>query len=389
MVRPLGDLSVKVFMRDYWQQRPLLIQGAFKDYAFPVGRDEVLEMAQDEFEDPCTLIREQGERTCWQVDYGPLAPEEIPASDGKPWTVLVRGGDRMQPSLTDVLEFYRFIPNWRLQDLQVSFAAPGGSAGPHHDRFDVFLIQADGTRVWKIESSQSSEMRPYVPHAEIPALADFEPDQEWVVEPGDVLYLPPMHAHWGIAESECVTYSVGFRMPRARHVLRWMLDEARLEGSLDGMYSDQGRAPTSDPGLVGEEVIDWAQGILQRVADDREAIAAAFCRQQSNDDYFEPELMLISYAEVAHHLRNGATLYRVSAASFLYRPCGDSVNVYVLGRVYTVSKRLIAFVRLITGARPLDADSVLPHMRSRVARELLLKLIFKRALYLVAPSESS
>ncbi|MCV6624923.1 MAG: cupin domain-containing protein, partial [Cellvibrionaceae bacterium] len=209
VLQQLGEISVEEFLRDYWQQKPLLIRQALPGFTSPLSPDELAGLSlEDEIESRIVLENHRG--SPWQLRCGPFAEDAYQDLPERNWTLLLQALDHYIPELTELLQRFRFLPSWRLDDIMASYAVDGGSVGPHYDHYDVFLLQGLGKRHWQIGQycDQHSELLPGTP---LNILREFEPSASWVLEPGDMLYLPPKLAHWGIAQGECITYSVGFR----------------------------------------------------------------------------------------------------------------------------------------------------------------------------------
>lgn len=217
----LGGLSPRAFLRDYWQQKPLLIRQAIPDFESPVDGNDLAGLSLEE-EIESRLILEHGEHP-WECRTGPFDAhqfEQLPASH---WTLLVQSVDVWLPEVADLRKQFRFLPDWRVEDIMVSYASRQGGVGPHYDQYDVFLLQGAGTRRWRLGRHCRGD-EPKVPEAALGILQNpspiFEEGEEWVLEPGDMLYVPPGVAHWGTAETDdCITYSVGFRAPSQREIL--------------------------------------------------------------------------------------------------------------------------------------------------------------------------
>ena len=201
----LGDLSADAFLQRYWQQKPLLIRHALANYRSPISGDELAGLAL-ESEVESRLVESQGGD--WTLKHGPFTEEDFLGLPEEDWTLLVQGVDLWVPEVQALLSQFAFLPPWRLDDVMVSFACPGGSVGPHFDQYDVFLLQVEGQRRWQIGAACSSET-PMRDDSPLRILKEFEAEEEWVLEPGDMLYLPPGVAHWGVAETECLTFSIG------------------------------------------------------------------------------------------------------------------------------------------------------------------------------------
>jgi 50S ribosomal protein L16 3-hydroxylase len=209
----LGGLTPTAFMRDYWQKKPLLVRQAFPDFIAPVSIEEVLDLAGHDLAES-RLIRHSPRTQKWQLTHGPFDPNELPALTRANWTVLVQQVNTFLPKADRFLEAFRFIPEARLDDLMVSVAGPGGGVGAHVDSYDVFLVQAQGQREWQISTRQTPADLELEPDAPLKLLRQFKPQHSWVLNAGDLLYLPPNIAHKGTAVgARCMTWSVGFRAP--------------------------------------------------------------------------------------------------------------------------------------------------------------------------------
>src|SRR5688572_6995965 len=206
-------------MRRFWQRKPLLVRGAFAAFADPLTPREVMELAARD-EVPSRLVQGRGRR--WSMEHGPIAPARAKRLPRRDWTVLVQDTQLASRECERLLAQFDFIPHARVDDLMVSYAMPGGGVGPHVDSYDVFLLQGTGRRRWQISTQRDTRFIPGLP---LRILERFEPEEEWVLEPGDMLYLPPGVAHHGVAETECLTWSIGLRAPAARELAAGFLDD--------------------------------------------------------------------------------------------------------------------------------------------------------------------
>jgi 50S ribosomal protein L16 3-hydroxylase len=267
----LGSLSPEDFLRDYWQRQPLLIRQALPGFVNPIDADELAGLACAEGV-RSRLVLGHPERRDWQVEYGPFEParfEDLPAAA---WTLLVSDVEHYWPEGPEWLRRFDFIPRWRRDDLMISYAVRDGSVGPHIDAYDVFLFQAQGRRRWQIQQPppQSPICLPALPLA---ILRSFTATSEWVLEPGDMLYLPPGIPHLGMAlDDGCMTWSVGFRAPAWRDVVGAFLEE-RLDAVGPERVSDPGRNPSRNPHELGAgDLALLRDGLLARLGTDTEAL---------------------------------------------------------------------------------------------------------------------
>lgn len=239
----LGGLSPEQFMKRHWQKKPLLIRQAVPNMKPLIERAELLSMLENEEVESRHIVRKGAK---WTLKKGPMARKSLPSFKTPDWTVLIQGVDLHHDAVHALLQQFRFVPDARLDDLMISFATDGGGVGPHFDSYDVFLLQAQGQRKWRIGRQKNFELQEGVP---LKILKDFKPEAEFVLNPGDMLYLPPGYAHDGVAIGECMTYSVGFRVPRsaelASDLLMGLSEElAEDSGSAnDLLYQDPNQSP--------------------------------------------------------------------------------------------------------------------------------------------------
>ena len=257
--RILGDISTEEFLQDYWQRQPLLVRGAFPIDSLPSLSAELSVLAEDP-DVESRVVLDEGATGPWEVRSGPFRASAFQALPATSWTLLVQAIDLWIPEARGLLAHFDFLPRWRLDDIMASLAVEGGSVGPHFDQYDVFLIQAEGQRRWQIGGSCSDDT-PLLSGCDLQVLADFRPLHDWLVAPGDMLYLPPKISHWGIAQSECVTLSVGFRSPTLADMLGDLAIEISAQGN-DRHYTD----PMLTPAMAAEDIdpafIDQARDLL-------------------------------------------------------------------------------------------------------------------------------
>lgn len=262
----LGGLTASEFMRRHWHKKPLLVRQAIPGFKPPVARSQLLAMAgQDGVE---SRLIERGEQFAqcggWALRHGPLSRRSLPSLQQPNWSLLVQGVDLHDDKVHALLQQFRFVPDARMDDLMISFATDGGGVGPHFDSYDVFLLQAHGKRRWRIGAQKDFSLQEGVP---LKILESFEAEQEFVLEPGDMLYLPPRYAHDGVAEGECMTYSIGFRSPArdglAREMLLRMSDDPD-EPEAPVLYRDPKQEAVERPGEIPASLHEFARKALER-----------------------------------------------------------------------------------------------------------------------------
>ena len=362
----LGGISPNAFMKRYWQKKPLLIRQAIADFTPLLGRSELFELAADDDVESRLVVRKPGTGTGnseWRLKIGPIARRALPALKQPGWTLLVQGVDLHHEAVRALMEQFRFVPDARLDDLMISYAAPGGGVGPHFDSYDVFLLQAQGRRQWKISRQKDLTLKPGVP---LKILADFQCEETFVLEPGDMLYLPPGYAHDGIALDECMTYSIGFRAPRcgelAGELLQRLADDA-LDQAGAALYQDATQPAVSAPGEIPPELIKFAQAALQKALSN-----PAILKRALGECLSEPKANVwfdngTTAPALNRSNKTGLRLDRRTKMLF------DDRHVFINGESYQASGRDALLMKRFANDRRLQPETL--HRASEGAKSLL------------------
>ena len=351
----LGGLSPAQFMKRHWQKKPLLVRNAIPGLSPLLSPRELFALAaRDEVES--RLVVREGRS--WRMQRGPFQRRALPPLKQAAWTLLVQGVDLHDSAAHRLLHAFSFLPAARLDDLMISFATDGGGVGPHFDSYDVFLLQAQGRRRWRISRQDDLELQADVP---LKILANFEPQEEYVLEPGDMLYLPPRYAHDGIAEGECQTYSIGFRAPAqaelARELLQRIADEAAQDAA-ERLYRDAAQPATDTPGAIPAGLSQFAQQAVAQALKDPAALDRAlgeYLTEPKASVWFEP-------AAAPRRLQSLVLDART-------RMLHDSRHVFVNGEAWRAGGRDATLMRRLADRRRLDARELAG--ASEAARELL------------------
>lgn len=256
---PLGNLSTDRFLSEYWQKKPLLIRQALAGLACPIDPEELAGLAcEAEIESRLIRCPEKADLR-WPVRHGPFNDQDFAALPESEWTLLVQDVDKWIPALKDIIEPFRFIPDWRIDDIMISYAEDGGTVGPHWDDYDVFLIQAAGRREWRIDQRPVSADN-CLQNQDLRLMKDFQTSESWILEPGDMLYLPPKLAHYGTAVGGgCMTCSIGFRAPDQASLIEeythHILSELSSTSLGPARYADPDLTPAQSPGEISPEAI--------------------------------------------------------------------------------------------------------------------------------------
>ena len=369
----LGGLTAREFLRDYWQKKPLLVRQAFPDFESPIDPDELAGLALEE-EVESRLVLEHGERP-WELRRGPFAEDAFSELPERDWTLLVQAVDQFVPEVAELLENFRFLPSWRIDDVMISYAAPGGSVGPHFDNYDVFLLQGHGNRNWKIGQMCDSDS-PLIEHADLRILADFEQTDEWSLDPGDMLYLPPRLAHYGVAEDDCLTYSVGFRAPSAAEVLTHFTDFLSQFLPDEERYSDADAQPVSDPHQIQHDALDRLKALLAEHMGDERLLLTWFGQFMTEPRY--PEQVAgeeLSEEELIDSLEQGAILVRNPSARLAWSEVDDNLLLFASGQSRLVSGHLRELLKLICAADALHIENLVEWLKDEEGRTLVCQLV--------------
>ena len=255
----LGGLSGEKFLSQFWQKKPLLIRNAIPNFKGVVQAPELFALSLRHDVESRLVSRRRGS---WHLQQGPLSRAQIARLPKSGWTLLVHGLNLELHEADALLRRFRFLPYARLDDVMVSYAAAGGGVGPHFDSYDVFLLQGPGRRRWRVGRPREPQLDPKSP---LRILTNFRPESEWLLEPGDMLYLPPGWAHDGVALEPSFTYSIGFRAPSHQEVAREFLAFLQDHVALEGTYADRGAKPARRPAEVPKRMVQHAAAVVRRI----------------------------------------------------------------------------------------------------------------------------
>ena len=353
----LGGLTASQFMKRHWQKKPLLVRNAIPGFVPCVGRSELVALAgQEGVESRLIVDSPKG----WQMKHGPLSKRSLPPFSQKKWTFLVQGVDLHHDGVHALMQQFRFVPDARLDDVMISYATEGGGVGPHFDSYDVFLLQAHGQRRWRIGRNQDLSLQPGVP---LKILQNFEAEEEFVLNPGDMLYLPPKYAHDGVAVGECMTWSIGFRAPQegelARELLLGLADEA-FEGVGDALYRDPKQTAVTTPAAVPPSLAGFARQVLEKALKNPtllDSLLGEYLTEPKSNVWFE-------ISNVEPDLSAGVQLDRRTKMMY------DERHVFINGESFRVAGKDARFLRQLADNRCLSAASCAKLSDS--AREALL-----------------
>lgn len=343
------DLAVEQFLRDYWQKQPLLLRAALPEFEPQLDPDDIAGLACEALAES-RLVTGRFEERNWTLRYGPFTEEDFARLPERDWTLLVQDVEKHYPPLRELISAFAFLPQWRIDDLMVSVAGPGGSVGPHVDQYDVFLLQAAGYRRWEIAKSYDPEL---LPDCDLNVLRRFVPEQAWTLGPGDMLYLPPGVAHHGVAVAgatpgaadkgtvtPCMTWSIGMRAPSAADLLQAMgewLAESRAEG---GRFRDPDLHTPAHPGQIDSSAIAGLRDLARSVLDDPEQFAVFLGTFLSRYRLaHEPAAPpgAISPARLRKELQRGAVLHHNPWTRLAWIEAGAGAMLFAAGTAHPCS----------------------------------------------------
>jgi len=327
-------LHPQAFLDQYWQQKPLLIRQAIPGFITPLPADELAGLSLEEGTTPRLILKDDNGH--YHLEHGPFDESRFATLDGNNWSLLVTDVEKHLPELNHYLDPFRFLPGWRIDDLMISYAPDGASVGEHVDQYDVFLLQASGTRRWSIDTRTDVEQEP-VDNGALKLLSDFEATDTWVLQPGDLLYLPPGMPHHGVAVGDdCTTWSIGCRAPGVREIL---LNHAELlaEKIEDRRLTDN-RLRIAVPGEISSDAIEAITALWHEATRLDTATATTLAGQ------------LLTQASIASELpessdKTGSSLNNKALtvepfSRIAWSGCDDTVQLFVNGTTYRCSKTL-------------------------------------------------
>jgi 50S ribosomal protein L16 3-hydroxylase len=347
--RLLGGLSPDAFLKEYWHKKPLLVRQAVPGLERILDRDGLLELAtRDDAES--RLVRQHRGR--WHLEHGPFDQGLLGQLPKRDWSLLVQGVNMLLPAGDALLHRFNFMPYARLDDLMVSFAPPGGGVGPHFDSYDVFLIQGLGRRRWEISGQGDLEL---VEGAPLRILKRFRVDQSWDLEPGDLLYLPPKYAHNGIALTDCMTWSIGFRAPAAQEIATEFLVYLQDRLELEGRYADPDLRPSHHPGKIPaamqKQLIRMIRAVRWGNAD-MEDFIGRYLSEPKPSVFFYPPARPLSFKRFAERaVAQGLCLD--ARTRLLY----DSAAIFINGDRLEMADALLPVLRNLADHRRVSLDS--------------------------------
>ena len=370
----LGGLTPREFLEKYWQKQPLLIRGAFPDFEPPLSAPELAGLACEQGVES-RLVLQTKKTPGWQLRQGPFKRQDFRRLPKSRWTLLVQDVDKHVPAATELLESFRFIPDWRIDDLMISYAADAGSVGPHVDAYDVFLLQAEGMRRWDISA------KPYTEAEGLPLkqVRGFEAEESFLLMPGDMLYLPPGVAHHGVAFGECMTCSIGFRAPSQQELLADFAGLLMQEAQAGAHYTDPDLMPTAHPGELSLEARARARQLLRtQLHPSDEALDIWFGRYITESKPWlrpQPPARRLTLARLQERLAAGKALAWDPAVRLAWFGARQAAHLFVDGKHHVLPDKFSIFAELVTDNRRLEAVALMRYATDPATGPLLLEFV--------------
>jgi len=393
----LGSISREEFLRDYWQKKPLLIRQALPGFTPPLDIDELAGLALEEAVES-RIVMEQGPESPWQLFNGPFEESFLQNLPEKNWTLLIQAVDHLLPEVGKLLKIFDFLPSWRVDDVMISYAPEGGGVGPHFDYYDVFLLQASGKRRWQLGQS-CDESSPLRTDTRLKILAEFEAntEQDWVLEPGDLLYLPPQLAHWGTSLSQdCTTWSVGFRALSAEEILCGAADFIGETLKEDLRYTDADLTLPDHPAAIDDIAIDRVKNLLNQVINNPAALSEWFGRAMTQTKYPDqlipqenPWTSATLHELLKYAAKEEALLVLAEGSRLAFRLAPEGNWLFADGEAFTFSMAIKNWITTLCSIKALDTQFIKNTLTLPEASELLVKLINQGSIYLIEENEDS
>jgi len=348
----LGGLTVNAFLRDYWQKKPLLIRQAIPDFKGLLNLRQLIGLACDADAQARAVVRR---RSKWELYHAPFAAQDFEGMEKLKWTVLVQGVNHYLPAAAELLKHFNFVPHARLDDLMVSYAPKGGGVGPHFDSYDVFLLQGTGHRRWQISQQKD---RTLIEGAPLKILKDFKVEQEWVLAPGDMLYLPPQCAHNGVAEDECMTYSIGFRTPAYQELAEQFLVYLQDHIRVDGMYADPDLRTQKHPSEISAAMLQQVAQAIAKIQWSKRDIASflgSYLSEPKPHIFFDAPARLLSREKFMQALQNRGVALDLKTQMLCH-----GRSVFINGEAHKTGRETYRVLRALADERSLPAGAALP-----------------------------
>ncbi|MBA2710597.1 MAG: cupin domain-containing protein [Tatlockia sp.] len=376
------ELSQSEFLTNYWQKRPLVIRKALPDFVNPLSPDELAGLAMEEEIESRIVIETVNKYPYWHLKRGPFLEKDFAKLPKTHWTLLVQGVDRFIPEVASMFNYFNFIPQWRRDDIMISYAVEQGSVGPHYDNYDVFLYQAKGQRKWSLTTKNCNETN-YLKDIDLRIMQDFEVEEEYILEEGDLLYLPPHVGHYGKAISaECMTYSFGYRSYQAQELLESFTEYMAEQQQTNLLYKDPNWSSLNNNGELPKQAWLNAKILIQELLDDETRFKTWFgCFATQLDQQAETLLPLIDeektkLTEFMSDLVKSSGFRRNPLCRFAYEVYEDpsEVALFINGCQWDTDKVSIELIKLVANSAVLLNETIADFLNKKEDQQFLYDL---------------
>ena len=377
------EVTLKTFLSEYWQKKPLVIRQALPDFINPLSPDELAGLSLEEDIESRIVIETPKSKSQWHLKRGPFLDSDFSTLPETHWTLLVQGVDRLIPEVYELLNHFDFIPQWRIDDVMISYAVLNGSVGPHYDNYDVFLYQAKGRREWLLTSKKCTPEN-YIQNLELRIMDEFDVEERLILEEGDMLYLPPHIGHYGISLSkECMTYSFGYRSYQGQEVWDSLGDYLSEKETFKVLYQDPDWSDLKNTSEITAPAWKNAQALLHQIINDEQVMKSWFgCFATRLDQQAEQQLPmpleddeLVDLPEFIEELQEASGLIRDSSCRFAYQ-IGDQskYQLFINGCQWDVTGVSHQLISLIANNRLLSNKDLIPYLNNEDDQSFLFEL---------------
>ncbi|WOH38335.1 cupin domain-containing protein [Thalassotalea fonticola] len=374
MIIDFKDLTPETFLAEYWQKKPLIIKGAFANFEDPIEANELAGLAMEDFIESRIISNINAN---WDVKHGPF--DDFSSFGEKNWTLLVQATNHWSSGVNALIEPFKFIPNWRIDDVMVSFSTPGGGVGPHLDQYDVFIIQGEGKRRWQVGKPDST-LENLTPHEDLKQVSMFSAVIDEITEPGDLLYIPPNHPHDGVALDNSINYSVGFQAPSAQELISAFADYQLDNHLFEQRFDDSKRVVTETPEEMHEADFELLNSVMNS-AFKNETVMQDFLGKYLTSVHHTLNLLVpvepLSIELIKEILADGEELYPVLGLKCILVNQPKIKILFINGENYPVDTDTLELAKLLASKKPLTKDLLESSMDCLKNQQLLTKVINK------------
>ncbi|BBP46019.1 cupin [Thiosulfatimonas sediminis] len=373
-------IDLATFLQDYWQKKPLLLRNALPNFETPISAEELAGLSlEDEIES--RMVIQHGEQD-YELRRGPFSEEDYATLPEENWTLLVQGCDRLLPEVADILNDFEFLPRWRIDDIMISYATKGGNVGPHFDHYDVFLLQASGQRHWHITHQDCVEEN-YIQGVDLRLMECFKVEADFVLNPGDMLYLPPKVGHHGIAlDDQCMTFSIGYRSYRGQELWDSLGDHLSEHNLFKELYLDPAMRPGINPGEVTSEAAQEARKLIESKLQDPKLLQTWFARFASQLDQAAAQQLpeplnaeeTPELTDFIDALYNEHGLIKDAVCRFAYTDIEGQTQLYINGAIWDCAQTPAEFIRLLANRNFLTREDIANFIENSHVQALLFDL---------------